>query len=305
MRTPRPLPVTVCFLMIAGPSVVASGAHAQEYERYEVTAPDGVTLSVQEWGNPDGPAILFVHGYAQSHMNWQEQVRDAELAKEFRMITFDLRGHGMSDKPRDAAYYQEGERWSGDVASILERLEVTDPVIVASSMGGRVVGDYVVHYGHETLGGVVGVGAILLDDATRWFGPATRHFKPMASADIPTAIAAIERFVDSFFVTAPPEDELRTMLAYNLMTAREFRVAIFGRDPTEHERHWRDLDVPVLLVHGMDDQVIDPGMSETAALVMEHAQTSFMDGIGHLPFLEAPEEFNAELAEFVRQAAER
>lgn len=142
MQATPPIVTAALVLVLAAHAPVGFGQGEQEYTHHAVTAPDGVTLSVQEWGNPDGAAILFVHGYAQSHLNWQEQVRDAALAEEFRMVTFDLRGHGTSDQPAGAAYYHESERWAGDVAAILDSLDLADPVIVASSMGGRVAGDY-------------------------------------------------------------------------------------------------------------------------------------------------------------------
>ncbi|AGA32809.1 chloroperoxidase [Thioalkalivibrio nitratireducens DSM 14787] len=236
-------------------------------------------------------------------MNWEQQVEDPELAKEFRMITFDLRGHGMSDKPEEAGYYRDSKRWAGDVAAIIENLDLVDPVLVASSMGGRVVGDYVAYYGEAGIGGLMFVGAILMDDAARWFGPATKHLVPMTSADLGTAIDATKHFIDSFFVNAPSEDEVRTLIAYNMMTPRHVRKALLGRE-ADYERHWRELTVPVLLFHGVEDQVIELGMSESAAELIEHAQTSYIDGIGHLPFLEVPERFNTKLAEFVRKVGE-
>ncbi|MFW6184873.1 MAG: alpha/beta fold hydrolase [Chloroflexota bacterium] len=275
----------------------------KSYTSHSVTAPDDVTLSVQEWGNSEGPAILFIHGFSQPHMKWQKQVQDPQLAREFRMITFDLRGHGMSDKPEDARYYRDGERWAGDVATIIESLDLADPVLVASSMGGRVVGDYVAHHGEAGIGGLVFVSAILMDDATRWFGPATKHLVPMASAELGTAINATRHFVESYFVTVPSEDEVCTLIACNMTTPHHVRKALLGRE-ADYERHWRGLTVPVLLFHGVEDQVIDLGMSENAARLFEHAQTSYIDDMGHVPFLEIPERFNAELAEFVRKVGE-
>jgi non-heme chloroperoxidase len=62
-----------------------------------VKTPDGLTISAQEWGNPTGPEILFIHGFSQSHLSWMRQV-DSDLAKEFRIITYDLRGHGNTSR---------------------------------------------------------------------------------------------------------------------------------------------------------------------------------------------------------------
>ena len=122
-----------------------------------MTSPDGVKLSVQEWGNPNGPAILFVHGYSQAYLSWMRQVTDPEMAKRFRMVTFDLRGHGNSDKPNDKAAYHENKRWADDVKAIIDELKIDKPVLVGWSYAGRVVSDYLMAYGD---GGVSGVNYV-------------------------------------------------------------------------------------------------------------------------------------------------
>jgi alpha-beta hydrolase superfamily lysophospholipase len=90
---------------LVAPALVAlafTAAHAQAptparpYKPHAVTTPDGVKLNVQEWANPQGPEILFVHGFAQSYLSWSRQF-SSDLAKTFRMVTYDARGHGFSD----------------------------------------------------------------------------------------------------------------------------------------------------------------------------------------------------------------
>jgi non-heme chloroperoxidase len=56
----------------------------------------GLRLHVREWGQADGPPILFLHGWSQNHLCWARQY-DSALAGEFRLIACDLRGHGMSE----------------------------------------------------------------------------------------------------------------------------------------------------------------------------------------------------------------
>src|SRR5437588_7816627 len=71
-------------------------AQEQKFKAVSVKTPDGLTLSAQDWGNPNGPEILFIHGFSQSHLSWIKQVTNNDLAKEFHMVTYDLRGHGNS-----------------------------------------------------------------------------------------------------------------------------------------------------------------------------------------------------------------
>ena len=56
----------------------------------KVKGPDGIAIAVQEWGNPQGPEILFIHGFSQSSLCWLKQFADSSLAREFRMAAFDV-----------------------------------------------------------------------------------------------------------------------------------------------------------------------------------------------------------------------
>ena len=60
-----------------------------------------VRLHVREWGDPDGPPILFIHAWSQNHLGWAKQY-ESPLRHDFRLVAFDLRGHGMSDAPLEA-----------------------------------------------------------------------------------------------------------------------------------------------------------------------------------------------------------
>ena len=291
--------IVLLVALVATPALARDDA--PPYTPHEVTAPDGVTLAVQEWGNPDGPAILFIHGYAQSSLSWSKQVEDPDLAGAFRLVTFDLRGHGMSDKPDGDAYYKEGQRWADDVGAIIEALGLDKPVLVAWSYGGRVVGDYLTHRGEGAIGGLNLVDATFAGGNPEWFGPGVANIEPMTSNDLRTMIEGTRAFLHACFSIQPSAEEFATMLAFNMMVPRHVRIALGGR-PSEYEAAWKALTVPVLVTHGVDDQLLTIAMGRHGASLIEGAQTSFMEGIGHAPFWEAPERFNRELAAFVRGA---
>jgi non-heme chloroperoxidase len=65
-----------------------------------------VKLHVREWGKVDAPAILFIHGWSQNHLCWRKQ-HESQLADRFRLVAFDLRGHGMSEAPEAQDQYTE------------------------------------------------------------------------------------------------------------------------------------------------------------------------------------------------------
>jgi len=63
-------------------------------KQISVKSSDGLRLAAGEWGNPAGPEILFIHGFCQSALSWTRQLNDPQMASSFRMVAYDLRGHG-------------------------------------------------------------------------------------------------------------------------------------------------------------------------------------------------------------------
>ena len=90
-----------------------------QYKPFAVKTPDGLTIRAQIWGNAGGPEILFIHGFSQSYLSWIKQTGSG-LSQAFRMVTYDLRGHGGSDKPSDAKYYQNDKAWADEVAAVIQ-----------------------------------------------------------------------------------------------------------------------------------------------------------------------------------------
>ena len=86
---------------------------------YTVTGGGGLKLHVQETGNPNGKSILFIHGFSQCRLAWNKQVH-TDLAKDFRLVVLDIRGHGLSEKPRDV--YGDSKLWADDVHAVITTL---------------------------------------------------------------------------------------------------------------------------------------------------------------------------------------
>ena len=113
------------------------GMAQAESKTFKVRTPDGVMISAQEWGNPGGLEILMIHGFSQSHLSWSRQFGSA-LAKSFRIITYDIRGHGGSEKPLDAAHYRDHKRWAEELNAVMEGAKLKRPILVGWSYGGRI-----------------------------------------------------------------------------------------------------------------------------------------------------------------------
>ena len=270
-----------------------------KYKPIAVKTPDGLTISAQEWGNPAGPEILFIHGFSQSYLSWMRQV-DSDLAKEFHIVTYNLRGHGNSDKPLDPARYRDSKAWGDEMQAVIDAAGLRRPVLVGWSYAGRVISDYLATHGADKLAGINFVDApIKVDPAL--IGDNLKNLPLMASEDLATNIAATRTFVHGCFSRQPSADDFETVLAFNMMVAPKVRAGLGGR-PLDASDMMSKLKLPVLVTHGAQDRNAKVGAAEYTASIIPGAKLSIYEGVGHAPFYEDAPRFNTELAAFVRAA---
>jgi non-heme chloroperoxidase len=275
------------------------GLAQQKFKALSVKTPDGLTIAAQEWGNPNGPEILFIHGFSQSGMSWTKQV-NSDLAKEFHMVTYDLRGHGNSDKPLEPERYRNGKAWADEVQAVMDAAGFKRAVMVGWSYGGRVMADYLTNYGTSKLAGLDYVDAGQKGDPA-FVGPNLKNLPLMASEDLATNIAATREFLHGCFNVQPTQDEYETMLAFNMMVPPKVRAGLSGR-PLEVDELLKSIRIPVLVTHGALDRNSNLIAAEYTAKMIPGAKLSVYQGVGHSPFFEDAPRFNAELAAFVRSA---
>ena len=262
-----------------------------------IPSADGLTLATYEAGNPDGPAILFLHGFNQSALSWQLQMQDRDLLARFRMVAYDIRGHGASDQPEDPARYARDQDFAADTHAVITALGLNRPVLVGWSYAGRLINDYVRHHGTTAIAGINYVGA-RLDSDPAFNGPGNAHFRDMVRPDLAREIVAVEAFLRACFFLPPPESFLKQARYYNMRMQPKVRRAHLTRAPDDGAV-LATLDVPVLLTQGTRDQLVLPGLAEARSRVIPGAKLSLYHGIGHMPFAEDTPRFNRELAAFV------
>jgi non-heme chloroperoxidase len=290
-----------CAAAMALLAVTAAAGLAQEkrYKPLVVRTPDGVTIAAQEWGNPSGSEILFIHGFSQASLSWQRQV-ESDLAREFRMITYDMRGHGNSDKPLEPQMYKDSKAWANEVQAVIDAAGLKRPVLVGWSYGGRVIGDYLTIHGAARLAGLNYVDAVSKSDPS-FFGEGLKVQPLMFSEDLATNIAATRTFLHNCFERQPGQGEFETMLAFNMMVPPKVRENMGGRTLSMDDT-LKGLQLPVLVTQGTADRLIKVAAAQHTAATIPGAKLSLYDGVGHAPFWEDTARFNAELAAFVRSA---
>ena len=263
-----------------------------------VKSADGVKLSVVEWGNPDGPEVVLIHGAGQSHLCFAKQ-RDSDLARDFRLVAFDLRGHGASDKPSAASFYQTGRVWADDVAAVLDAKRLKRPVLVGWSLGARVVRQYLMHHGDARLSGIVMAAARPIEDPNTT-GSRPYFLAPDKTQDLGARIDATIDFLRACFERQPDAREFEIALGYNMLVPHEIRKIImeWRVDLADATRVLGSVKVPALVIHGEADHVILPAAARMTAEAIPGATLSMFPGCGHSPFFEDSARFNSELSTF-------
>jgi non-heme chloroperoxidase len=263
----------------------------------------GLRLHVREWGNADGPPILFIHGWSQSHLCWAKQC-ESPLANEFRLVAYDLRGHGMSEMPLEPEHYTDEQLWADDVAAIIEQLRLDRPVLVGWSYGPFVILDYVRAYGQQQIAAINFVaGAVKLGEAAfgTLIGPGFMdHFAGATADDLPTNIRAMRAFLTACSATPWAAEDFETALGTSVVVPPRVRLNLAART-IDTDDLLRTLDVPLLVTHGLRETVVLPAMAEHVLATCPTAEASWYEGVGHVPHIEAPARFNRELAELTRR----
>jgi non-heme chloroperoxidase len=266
---------------------------------YEIRGGGGLRLQAREWGDPGGPELLLIHGWSQSDLCWTRQV-SGELASGFRIVTFDLRGHGLSEKPPEPEHYADPQLWADDVAAVIAQTGLERPLVVAWSYGGFVVADYLRAQGDGALAGInlVGGAVILNPPAFDHIGPGfLANAGDASESDLATNIAAIQRFLRACTVDELDERDWTAALCWNMAVPPAVRGALISRE-IDGSDALAAASVPVLVSHGREDMIVLPSMAEHVLATCETAVPSWYEGIGHMPFWEAAERFDRELAEF-------
>jgi non-heme chloroperoxidase len=272
---------------------------------HTVQGGSGLELHVREWGPADRPPILFIHGISQSHLCWTKQYHSG-LAEEFRLVAYDLRGHGMSQAPLEPEHYTDDKLWADDVAAIIEQLRLDRPVLVGWSYGGFVICDYLRAHGQDRIAAIDFVGGgVKLGEAAfgTLIGPGFLDNVPDAIAeDLPTNIRGMRGLVKAFPARPLPPEEVETLLASSMTVPARIRANPAARE-IDGDDVLRRLTVPLLVSQGRADTLVLPAMAEHVLATCPTAEASWYDGVGHTPFLEEPERFNRELAELTRRVS--
>ncbi|WP_394728917.1 alpha/beta fold hydrolase [Altererythrobacter sp. GH1-8] len=292
-------------LVISVPAVVHAHSKTDfNSPRSAVISGDGgVPLVVQEWGNPDGVPILLLHGMGFSSVVFKNQI--GELAEKARIVSFDLRGHGLSGKPWKSEDYAGWEVWARDVEAVIADRGLDRPVIVGWSFGGYVAMNYLRHCGVHCARGVVLASSLAgLVENPPPPDPAD-YGMPEPAGDVRSdnyhelfdGIAWTSRVMTAQPSSFSNKRLMELSMAMSPPYAKRAMMEIW-LDNSDLPGH---LNLPILMIHGaIDGTVTLEKVAELKAHLPDSRSILYPES-GHSPFLEEPDRFNRDLLEFLAE----
>ena len=251
-----------------------------------------------------GRAIVLIHGWPLDGDSWAEQV-PAFTSAGYRVITYDRRGFGRSDKPGKGYDY---DTLAEDLHTLLEELDLSDVTLVGFSMGGGEVARYFGRYGSERLHSVVFASAVppyLMKSDDNPDGPLTEDMAGEWQSAIDDDMGAFfDGFIDGFFsangelkVTAAERQEARDECDLADKKAVLGCMEAFGM--TDFRDDLTKVTVPALIIHGDADGTVPyEGSGKRTHEAIAGSELHVIAGGPHGCNVSHADEFNRTLLEF-------
>jgi pimeloyl-ACP methyl ester carboxylesterase len=274
----------------------------------EITAHHGIfkdtDLHVDDTGGAGRPVVL-IHGWPLSGESWSEQV-PALTAAGYRVITYDRRGFGRSDKPAHGYTYKT---LTEDLHTLIEKLDLNDVTLVGFSMGGGEVARYFDMYGSERLHSVVFASAVpphMMHTPGNPQGPlSAAQAAGMAANLTKDQDAFYDDFTTQFFsvdgVLKVTEAQRQAALAQCKQADKKAALACmtaFGS--TDFRDDLPKVDVPTLVLHGDGDGTVPfQGSGKRTHEAIAGSQLQVISGAPHGCNISHAQEWNAAVLDFL------
>lgn len=258
---------------------------------------NGADLYYEEHG--EGHPIVFLHGVLHSLRFYEPQL--AGLSDTYRAVAVDFRGHGRSEKTELGHTVAQYAR---DIHSFVEQRDLGDVVLVGWSMGALVSWDYVDQFGTERIRGLVDVDM----EASRFQWDDYDHgltdlegLKDTLALAQGDRTSLIERMTEQVFKDPTAETKTLQFDEISRTPASTRSAILFDALTRDYRRVLRDLDVPLLVCAGADEEQTRGTVAavRNVADLVPDAEFELFEDSGHGPCFEEPERFNRVVSRFV------
>jgi len=270
-----------------------------------VETKDGAEIYYREWGK--GPAMVFSHGWPLSSEAWSGQMLFF-AERGYRVIAHDRRGHGKSTQ---TAEHNDMNSYADDLAVVMDKLDVKDAVMIGHSTGGGEVARYIGRHGTERVGKAVLISAvppIMVKTSANPEGLPVEVFNGLRESVAKDPSQFYKEFAVLFYGANRPgatvSQGLLDQIWFLSMQAgvRNVYECIKAFSETDFTEDLRRFDVPALLLHGEDDQIVPVGdAARKAEKLIRDVEAIYYPGAPHgIPATHA-DQVNNEILKFVKR----
>ena len=273
-----------------------------------ITTADGVQLYYKDWGPKDGPVVTFSHGWPLSSDSWESQM--LFLASEgYRVVAHDRRGHGRSSQPWEG---NDMDHYADDLAAVIDALDLQDVTLVGFSTGGGEVARYIGRHGTGRVKKAVLVSAVppmMLRTEDNPDGLPQEVFDGIRKASLEDrAQLYLDLASGPFYGFNRPGAKVSQGLIDNWRAQgmqaghKNTYDSIAAFSATDFREDLKKFDVPTLVIHGDDDQIVPLDISgKASAAQIKDAKLIVYPGAPHGLTDTHKARFNQDLLDFLRK----
>jgi non-heme chloroperoxidase len=287
-----------------GGAAAGASVNPEESSSVEAAPADGVRLHIDDSGGTGRPVVL-IHGWPLSAQAWEPQVSFLRGAG-YRVVAYDRRGFGRSDKPESGYSY---DTLADDLQRVMDQCGLEDVTLVGFSMGGGEVARYISRHGESRLHSVVFAAAVppylmkTIDNPDGPLTPETARQKKAALAQ--DRAAYFDHFTRSFFsangtlqVTEAQRIEAIALCNQSAQHAALACMDSFGT--TDFRNDLKKVTVPTLVIHGAADAIVPiEGSGQRTHRAIPHSQLVTVKGAPHGFNVSHAQAFNDALLTFL------
>lgn len=269
-----------------------------------ITTQDGTEIYYKDWGS--GPAVVFSHGWPLSADAWEDQMVFLG-ARGYRCIAHDRRGHGRSGQPWKG---HDMDTFADDLAALVEQLDLKDAIHVGHSMGGGEVARYIGRHGTSRVAKAVLIAAVpprMLKSGANPGGIEITAFDRIRASVLADRSQFFQDLTTLFYGANRPGTKvsqgLRDSFWHQAMQASLKGVfdCIKAFSETDFTEDLGKFDVPTLILHGDDDQIVPiDGSARLMAKLVKGATLKVYPGAPHGLCSTHKDQVNADLLAFLQ-----
>jgi non-heme chloroperoxidase len=271
-----------------------------------VTTKDGTEIYYKDWGS--GQPVVFSHGWPLSSEAWASQMLFL-TQNGYRVIAHDRRGHGRSSQPSSG---NDMNTYADDLAAVMEHLDLKNAVLVGHSTGGGEVARYIGRHGTKRVEKAVLISAVpphMVKTATNPEGIPLDVFDGLRTSMAKDPSQFFRDFALPFYGANRPGAKVSQGLLDQFWlwsmqgSVKSIYECIKAFSETDFTEDLKKFDVPTLLLHGEDDQIVPVALaSKKSVKLIPNAQAIYYPGGAHGITATQPDQVNGDLLDFLKKA---